>query len=48
MDYAMEDAQAKTSQSDILAQAKEQAQTVIETLLAPVTEDGAGYTLHIQ
>ena len=33
--------------ADILAQAKKQAQTVIETLLAPVTEDG-GYTLHIQ
>ena len=47
MDYAMEDAQAKATQTDILAQAKKQAQTVIETLLAPVTEDG-GYTLHIQ
>lgn len=41
------DAQAKATQTDILAQAKKQAQTVIETLLAPVTEDG-GYTLHIQ
>lgn len=37
--YAKEDATAKIDQTDILAQASEQAKTVIETLLAPITED---------
>ncbi len=39
MAYAKEDAQAKAGQTDILNQALEQARTVIETLLLPVTED---------
>lgn len=39
--YAKEDAQAKAGQTDILAQASEQARTVIETLIQPITEDGS-------
>lgn len=39
MAYAKEDAQAKAGQTNILNQALEQARTVIETLLLPVTED---------
>lgn len=38
MEYAKQDAAAKAAQTDILAQASDQAQTVIETLLAPLTD----------
>ena len=41
MEYAKEDAQTKAEATDILTQAKEQAKTVIETLLSPVTSDSA-------
>lgn len=39
MEYAKQDAEGKVSQTDLLNQASEQAKTVIETLLLPVTED---------
>lgn len=39
LEYAKEDAKAKADQTDILAQASEQAKTVIETLIAPITSD---------
>lgn len=41
IEYAKEDAQTKAESTDILTQAKEQAKTVIETLLSPVTSDSA-------
>lgn len=41
IEYAKEDAQTKAEATDILTQAKEQAKTVIETLLSPVTSDSA-------
>lgn len=39
MEYAKQDATAKAGQTDILTQASEQAQTVIETLIAPIADD---------
>lgn len=49
MAYAKEDAQGKADQTDILSSAREQAHTVIETLLLPVTEDdGNSYTLEVE
>lgn len=46
--YAKEDATAKAGQTDILDQAKEQAKTVIETLIQPITEDDSNsYTIKI-
>ncbi len=49
MAYAKEDAQGKADQTDILNSAREQAHTVIETLLLPVTEDdGNSYTLVVE
>lgn len=48
MEYAKEDAQEKADQTEILSAAKEQAQTVIKTLLLPVTEDSKEYKLNIQ
>lgn len=48
MEYAKEDASAKIIQTDLLNQAEEQAKTVIETLLLPVTEDSkTDYELEI-
>lgn len=48
MAYAKEDAKGKADQTDILNSAREQAHTVIETLLLPVTEDdGNSYTLEV-
>lgn len=47
MEYAKKDAQAKADQTELLNQAKEQARTVIQTLLLPVTEEKDGYTLEI-
>ncbi len=44
--YAKEDAQAKAEQTDILSQASAQAETVIETLFAPLTEENS-YQLEI-
>lgn len=41
IEYAKEDALTKAEATDILTQAKEQAKTVIETLLSPVTSDSA-------
>lgn len=41
IEYAKEDALTKAESTDILTQAKEQAKTVIETLLSPVTSDSA-------
>lgn len=48
MEYAKEDARAKADQSALLDQAKEQARTVIETLLSPITDEKEGYTLEIK
>ena len=46
--YAKEDATAKAGQTEILSQASEQAKTVIETLMMPVTDDGGNdYQLEI-
>lgn len=39
MEYAKQDAAAKADQTDILAQASDQAKTVIETLIAPITDN---------
>lgn len=39
MEYAKEDASGKAEQTDLLSQATEQAQTVIKTLIMPITED---------
>lgn len=48
MEYAKQDASAKTDQTDLLNQATEQAKTVIETLMMPVTDDNSnGYQLEI-
>lgn len=48
MEYAKQDASAKADQTDLLNQATEQAKTVIETLMMPVTEDSSnGYQLEI-
>ena len=44
--YAKEDAQAKAEHTDILSQASAQAETVIETLFAPLTEENS-YQLEI-
>lgn len=41
MEYAKEDAQTKAESTDILTQAKDQAKTVIETLILPITSDSA-------
>lgn len=47
--YAKEDANAKVDQTDLLLQATEQAQTVIKTLIMPITEDNANnYKVEIQ
>lgn len=49
LEYAKQDATAKVDQTDILTQATEQAKTVIETLILPITEDSAnGYELDIK
>lgn len=46
--YAKEDASAKAGQTDILTQAREQAVTVIETLIQPIADDSSNsYTLKI-
>lgn len=46
LEYAKEDAGEKAAQTDILAQASEQARTVIETLILPITSDSdAGYSI---
>lgn len=41
LEYAKEDAQVKAEATDILTQAKEQAKTVIETLITPITSDSS-------
>lgn len=41
MEYAKEDAKVKAAATDILTQAKEQAKTVIETLIVPITADSS-------
>lgn len=41
MDYAKEDALTKAEATDILTQARDQAKTVIETLLAPISSDAS-------
>lgn len=38
MEYAKQDAQTRAGSTELLAQAKEQAETVIETLLIPITD----------
>ncbi|MCI9237908.1 MAG: DUF4230 domain-containing protein [Dorea sp.] len=38
MEYAEQDAAAKTSQTDILTQASDQAKTVINTLITPISD----------
>lgn len=49
LEYAKQDAEAKADSSELLATAKEQAHTVIETLLFPITDDSANtYTLEIK
>lgn len=49
IEYAEQDAQTHADSSELLAQAKEQAHTVIETLLFPITDDSANsYTLEIK
>ncbi|MDO4313853.1 MAG: DUF4230 domain-containing protein [Eubacteriales bacterium] len=49
MEYARQDAQVHADSSELLAQAKEQAHTVIETLLIPITDDSAShYKLEIK
>lgn len=46
--YAKEDAAAKAAQTNLLTQASEQAETLIETLLLPITNDEkSSYTLEI-
>lgn len=46
IEFAKQDAKEKASQTDILSQASEQARTVIETLLLPVTsEDSNTYEM---
>lgn len=47
MEYAKEDAMNKIEESELLAQATAQAETVLRTLLAPVTGDEDAYTLEI-
>ena len=39
MEYAKKDAEEKVAQTELLNQASKQAETVIENLLLPVTED---------
>lgn len=49
MEYAKIDASEKADQTDLLSQATKQAETVIETLMMPITEkDSDSYKLEIQ
>lgn len=49
LEYARQDAELQADSSEILALAKEQAHTVIETLLFPITDDSANtYKLEIK
>ena len=47
MEYAEQDAMNKIEESELLAQAASQAEMVLRTLLAPITEDEDSYTLEI-
>lgn len=49
MEYAKKDAGGKADHTDLLEQANDQAQTVIKTLIMPITEDDANnYKVEIQ
>lgn len=49
LEYAKQDAELQADSSEILSLAKEQAHTVIETLLFPITDDSANtYKLEIK